>query len=272
MRHGGLGFRGRETSNVANDLTATGSGAGGSRLTPPAWVHRATADTRLSGEFHGGHALARLDLDERRQLGAACAAVEATLRPIAPEALRQRLTALGMSMAPNRAPAEATMWLHEFSRLLGDIPGDILCDAIDQLQRSLKFLPTVSEIRAIADKELNKRRRVFARLDAMGRYMESGKPIPAQKALEADAKPTVMDRRGERMNEAETAELNTILENLGACTRYRPDGSRYEVSKRTPQLVKHGEPQRPTRADYIAWGVDPEVLDRIEDAKHESGD
>jgi hypothetical protein len=39
----------------------------------------------------------------------------------------------------------------------------------------------------------------------------------------------VMDRRGEPMSEAETAELNDILEKLGATARYRPDGSRYLV-------------------------------------------
>lgn len=39
----------------------------------------------------------------------------------------------------------------------------------------------------------------------------------------------VMDRRGEPMSEDDTAELNGILESLGATARYRPDGSRYMV-------------------------------------------
>jgi hypothetical protein len=42
-------------------------------------------------------------------------------------------------------------------------------------------------------------------------------------------KRSVMDRRGEPMNEDETNELNGILANLGATARYRPDGSRYQV-------------------------------------------
>ena len=39
----------------------------------------------------------------------------------------------------------------------------------------------------------------------------------------------VMDRRGQPMTEAETAELNEILAGLNATARYRPDGSRYMV-------------------------------------------
>lgn len=42
-------------------------------------------------------------------------------------------------------------------------------------------------------------------------------------------KRNVMDRRGEPMTDEDTAELNQILENLGATARYRPDGSRYVV-------------------------------------------
>jgi hypothetical protein len=33
------------------------------------------------------------------------------------------------------------------------------------------------------------------------------------------------------MSEADTAELNRILENLGATARYRTDGSRYVVDR-----------------------------------------
>lgn len=39
----------------------------------------------------------------------------------------------------------------------------------------------------------------------------------------------VMDRRGEPMSEEDTAELNGILEKLGAVARYRTDGSRYSI-------------------------------------------
>jgi hypothetical protein len=42
-------------------------------------------------------------------------------------------------------------------------------------------------------------------------------------------KRSVMDRRGEPMSEAETNELNAILEKLCATARYRPDGSKYQI-------------------------------------------
>lgn len=42
-------------------------------------------------------------------------------------------------------------------------------------------------------------------------------------------KRNVMDRRGQPMSEEDTAELNGILEHLGAKARYREDGSRYLI-------------------------------------------
>jgi hypothetical protein len=181
--------------------------------------------------------------------------------------LKQRLTALGRVMAPNRPPAEATMWLHEVSRLLSDIAEDVLCESLDTLQKQLKFLPTVAEVRELADPIMERRRREASRLDAMRRYLESGQPIG--KLVQIDHKPPVIDRRGEPMTEEETEELNRILENLGACTRYRPDGSRYQVAESTRRARDNERPppRMPSRQDYIDMGVDPAVLDRIEAEK-----
>jgi hypothetical protein len=49
-------------------------------------------------------------------------------------------------------------------------------------------------------------------------------------ALPAPSTKHVLDRRGQPMSEADTNELNGILENLGATARYRPDGSRYSIA------------------------------------------
>jgi hypothetical protein len=177
--------------------------------------------------------------------------------------LVQRLTALGMVMSPNRPPAEASMWVRETARLLNDIAEDVLCEAIDTLQKRMKFLPTVAEIRELADPVMDERRCKFARLDAMRRFLESGQPLPK---LIPHKRP-VMERRGEPMSELDCAELNQILENLGAISRYRPDGSRYDVAERKPAKPTFDRPQMPTRQDYIDWGVDPAVLDKIEAEK-----
>jgi hypothetical protein len=250
---------------MANDLTVNGK-ADGKPPTMPTWALKATANQYLTGGWGWETRTALLEMDDASlsELPVAHAAAKALCEPIAAEPLRQRLTALGMSMAPNRKPAEATMWLHEFSRLLGDLPADILCEAIDSLQKTQTFLPSVAEVRALADPKMEERRRVFSRLDAMRRYIESGQPMP--KLLPPQPKP-LMDRRGEPMNETETAELNQILENLGAVSRYRQDGSRYEVAERMPAKRTYDRPQMPTRQDYLDWGVDSATLDRLESEK-----
>lgn len=226
--------------------------------TVPTWALGATADT-WPGEFNGGTALARLSERQRASIPAVAQAAKALLAPIDRDLLVKRLTALGIVMAPNRSPADAQMWVRETARLLGDLPEDLLLTAIDECQKRLKFLPTVAEIRELADPFVEQRRRDFARLDAMRRYLESGQPLPQV----VPPKRSLMDRRGETMTESECDELNGILERLGACSRYRSDGSRYEVSKSEPKKVRPDRPQMPTRADYIEWGVDPAVLDQI---------
>lgn len=125
------------------------------------------------------HSLAELKRDgllervpeEARQAKAACTPVDANR-------LIDRLTALGMMMAPSRPRAEAAIWLREMARLLGDLPEDILSDAIDAIVKTCKFLPTVAEIRELADPVMERRRTVAARCDAMARLLASGQPIP----------------------------------------------------------------------------------------------
>lgn len=66
------------------------------------------------------------------------------------------------------------------------------------------------------------------------RRRELSQPGTPQLAPPRAAKKPVMDRRGEPMTAAETAELNATLERLGATARYREDGSRYVVSVGAP--------------------------------------
>jgi hypothetical protein len=223
----------------------------------PTWAPSATADT-WPGEFETGKALARLDSSRHGEIAAACEAADAARQPMNRDRLVQRLTAVGMVMAPNRPPAEASVWVRETARLLGDVPEDILCEAIDALQKRLKFLPTVAEIREIAEPRTEARNRVFFRLDAMRRYLQSGQPIPR---IGQSAK-SPYERRGEPMSAEDTASLNEYLESAGSCFRYSEDGTRRQVKEYKP--VQAGLPPRrmPTRQDYIDMGVDPEVLDQ----------
>lgn len=239
----------------------------------PTWALSATADQYLGLDrvnWDSRRALAALDQGQRAEIQTLAAVAERACQPCPAKKLTERLTALGMTMAPNRPPAEATMWLHETARLLSDIAEDVLMESIDELQKRMKFLPTVAEIRELVDPVMDDRREKRSRLDAMRRYLESGQPIGQLAQIEP--KRNVMDRRGAPMTAEETEEMNGILAGLGACTRYREDGSRYEVSKSTVRRNRtfDDRPQMPTREDYIAWGVDPAVLDAIESEKNQA--
>ena len=41
---------------------------------------------------------------------------------------------------------------------------------------------------------------------------------------------SLLDRRGRPLSEADTAELNALLAEMGATARYRPDGTRYSAA------------------------------------------
>jgi hypothetical protein len=71
----------------------------------------------------------------------------------------------------------------------------------------------------------------IARLVGERRARESRMRELSRPALEAPRRIPVMDRRGQPMSEDDTAELNAILERLGATARYCKDGSRYMIEK-----------------------------------------
>jgi hypothetical protein len=206
---------------------------------------RALALTKQAGALEHVHTLA-----DRYRIAA---------QPIEREKLVQRLTALGMTMAPNRPQAEASVWIHETARLLRDLAEDVVCDAIDAHQLESKFLPTVAEIRERADGPMQRRRALASRLDAMSRRLSSGDPIPDLPKSEPP-KPREPEKP---MTAAEAEEFNRIMAKVGALTRYRPDGKRYEVDTTQQRAAARGPRRKPTRQDYIDLGVDPATLGEI---------
>lgn len=94
-------------------------------------------------------------------------AYEDALRAAPDDWLQKRLRVLWKSSTP-AASLDAKAWLHETGRLLRDLPLDILAEAIDEaVKRSLRgFMPTVGEIRAIAEPRVADRRRCLAQLRA----------------------------------------------------------------------------------------------------------
>ena len=202
--------------------------------------------------WNSSRALAELKRDGLD--GGVAAAAEHVRRALTaadPDVLNDGLSDLGMMMAPNRGEEEASVWLAGMRRLLGDLPADILSEAIDQHVRTSKFLPTVAEIRALADPVMAARRRLFSQLDAMARLIASGADIrPAPPKLEAA--PREPDRP---LTADEAEETNRILERIGAATRFKPDGGRYTVEVETGRRRRPGPARMPTVADYEDLGL-----------------
>lgn len=83
-----------------------------------------------------------------------------------------RLTVLATMFSVGRhpsAPEDMAIWLLEAARLLVDLPHDILGTAIDRAikSRGHGFMPSVGEIREIAEPMLEERRRQIIRLMTM---------------------------------------------------------------------------------------------------------
>jgi hypothetical protein len=91
------------------------------------------------------------------------------LQPCDGSWLVDRLSALMMAMGNERDEKRIAAWLAETTRLLRDIPQDILADAIDEaVKRSDRgFLPAVGQVRAIADPALEHRKLIFGRLERL---------------------------------------------------------------------------------------------------------
>lgn len=199
---------------------------------------------------------------------AAAAQASAALAAADHNRLTDRLTALGMMMAPNRPAAESSVWLGEMCRLLGDLPEDILAEAIDEHVRTSKFLPTVAEIRARADPVMAARRRLFSQLDAMARLIASGVQIAPAPPKRDETRRPVDDGP---ITEDQAAELNGIMAKIGATSRYRPDGSRFTVDPETERPRETGPRRMPTFQDYVDMGADPEDVRRCLGERAASG-
>jgi hypothetical protein len=160
------------------------------------------------------------------------------LQPVNGDWLTDRLSTMQLACTATSgwSDARATAWLHETQRLLADLPHDIVASAIDQavVQSGRGFLPSVGEIRAIADPRFDDRRRVLRRLESVAAL-----PAPG-----TAAKPAAITPPTEEEREAIKAEFGLTTAPYGAL----------------PKLFA-GPARTPTREDYIALGVDPASLD-----------
>lgn len=143
------------------------------------------------------------------------------LQPADSETFRNELTACLALVVPVGMTEESRReWLAVAWATLSHLPADVLAYGCKKARQTCehpsKIVPTI-----------------IAETDEMMRWRrDSVRPAHNAPLLEPP-KRHVLDRRGEPMNEADTAELNQILENLKAGVRYRPDGSKYSVDQPT---------------------------------------
>jgi hypothetical protein len=162
---------------------------------------------------------------------------ESALAPVASDWLASRLKLLWKSSTPSGS-LSATAWLHETGRLLSDLPHDIAAWAIDEaVKRSERgFMPSVGEIRALAEPKLLERRRSLGRLKLVRDCKIDRKPEPL--APEDRCTPE---------------QAREIMERCGI----KPD----ETDESRAAARAHRDPPRaPDRQWYLDNGVAPEDL------------
>lgn len=173
-------------------------------------------------------ALASLPSDVRPcDLAADASALAAALIPCPDDRRRARLTRMGLAFGHDRDPDRAAAWLNETARLLADLPDDILADALDLAVKGAGrgFMPAVGQIRAHADPLLTARKTQAARLAAMAEAARP-RPVPAAKASEEVERPPCLP--------ADVQRMNRIMRKFGCTTRYRADGTDYQLAAGDP--------------------------------------
>lgn len=136
----------------------------------PRAVASAIADNQFSlRQWTTAVGLERLSADDKLRVPALAEQAEATLAPVDRHWLEKRMSTMYLAMAHDRDPDRATAWLHEFIRLLADLPQDIVAEAVDEAVKKSErgFLPSIGAIRAIADPMVEERRQKVKRLRMM---------------------------------------------------------------------------------------------------------
>lgn len=111
-------------------------------------------------------------------------ALRSSVHPVPRGWLGDRLTVLWTHFSANRTYVDGqvlTVWLAETMRLLGDLPHDIVALAIDRAVQTSRhgFMPSVGEVRTIAEPIVAERRHFIHRLEKIADAIGPGK-APAQ--------------------------------------------------------------------------------------------
>lgn len=169
-------------------------------------------------------------------------AISASLAPVPKQWLADRLTLLWtmfMASRPVTDPDALTVWLAEYMRLLGDLPHDIAATSIDRAVQTSRhnFLPSIGEIRSIAEADLRTRNRHADRLGLLHASYAGNRqidPVVNRDAVDDDAQclsDWLRDRWGED------------LISVSAIQQYGPGRIRQDaayIRRLVDVLVSHG--------------------------------
>lgn len=113
------------------------------------------------------------------------------MKPAPRDWIGGRLAAMFAMFSMNRNapdPKDLATWLTETTALLADLPHDILADAIDTAikTRTHGFMPSVGEIRAIADPVTQQRGNLLFRIALVGAEMAKREDEAAARATPSD--------------------------------------------------------------------------------------
>ena len=215
------------------------------KLSIPRGIASALADNRFSlTEWTTATALERMDRADRQRVPGLAAQAEATLRPADREWLSDRLSTLWMVMSNERDPDRTTAWLHEYMRLLDDLPQDIVSPAIDEAVKKSErgFLPSIGAIRAIADPMLEERKQKVRRL----RMLADAILAPEMPKLEQEQEPF------------KPCSPEAAAEIMAECGISRVDA----VKPRCIDPTRLRGPKSITVEDYVALGLTREAAER----------
>ncbi|PZO88398.1 MAG: hypothetical protein DI623_12785 [Sphingomonas sanxanigenens] len=155
------------------------------------------------------------------------------LQPVDREWLRKKLALMLAAFGHQRDDGQIKAWLGETRRLLEDLPASIIAHAMDEaLKRSERgWMPQVGQIRAIADPLHSKLKRDTMRLESMVSLMDGRRPaIEEQNHDLPDL--SQIERGGvadDRIPIHEVDESNALMRQLRLKTRYRSDGSAFQL-------------------------------------------
>lgn len=139
----------------------------------------------------------------------------ARLAPATSDQFRNELTACLSLVVPVGMTEESRRdWLTVAWETLKHLPADLLHDGCQEARAKCDHPSKIVPAIVAATAERFEGRKRVEHVTTSTAYL----PAPPKH---------VMERRGEPMDEADTAELNRILESLNATARYRMDGTRY---------------------------------------------